>query len=1085
VDHDQGQLVMRAHPFPLLAITPFERPDLSLARAFDRHGAAVAVDLGRNRSRHAQVLEALGPLCARSSARTIGIRLPDQVQIAPAQAPAGVGFVVLGEPQHVQCWREHVPVIVQVTCEAEARAAIAAGAAGLIAKGEETGGRVGQGSAFILLQRILAIPETRDIPVWCQGGMGLHTAVAAMVGGACGVVLDSQLALLHCSTLPKQVKDVVEAMDGSETRVLGGYRVYSRPGTATVEKVDLEPDAVRAQLGNESLEGLLPIGQDASIARSIAAQYPNVETLLQAMRMRIAGHLRQAKQLLSLSEGSPLARAHRTRFPIAQGPMTRVSDTPEFAIAVAQNGALPFLALSLMSADVARRLLEKTRAAIGEQGWGVGVLGFAPPEILNPHLELIREFRPPVVLLAGGRPSQARALTEIGIAAYLHVPSPGLLDLFLKDGARHFVFEGRECGGHVGPRYSFVLWEQQIEQLLAFDRPEELHVYFAGGIHDARSAAMVAAIAAPLAARGAKVGVLMGTAYVTTEEAVRTGAIIPEFQQQVLCALDTALIETAPGHAVRCVPTGFIETFNLEKSRLQEQGLSSQQIWQTLETFSVGRLRVATKGVKRSGDTLIPTDRATQLSEGMYMIGQAATLCVEVQAMAALHRAVSVDSMALLNAYVLPAWPNEVRNEPVAIIGMECIFPGSLDVESFWTHILEGRDAVTEVPAERWNVDLYYREDPAGHKGKTPSKWGGFIGEVAFDPLLYGIPPQSLAAIEPAQLLSLEVARRALADAGYDEEHSFDREKVSVIFGAEAGMELSNAYAFRNSFGQYCGELPAQLDALLPNLTEDSFPGVLANVIAGRIANRLGLGGVNYSVDAACASSLTAIDLAVKELRGGTSDMVLAGGADFHNSINDFLMFASVKALSPSGRSRPFDSQADGICLGEGTAVVVLKRLSDAERDGDRIYAVIDAVAGSSDGKGLGLTAPRKEGQKRALERAYRQAARLPAEIGLVEAHGTGTVVGDRTELRTLTEVYSAGGAVQGQTVLGSVKSQIGHTKCAAGIAGLIKVAKALYHRVLPPTQHINTPTDFYRRANSPFVFNRTPRVWLDEHARR
>src|ERR1700716_1844308 len=266
---------MRAHPFPLLAITPFERPDLSLARAFDRHGAAVAVDLGRNCSRHAQVLEALGPLCARSPARTIGIRIADQVEIAPAQAPAGVGFVVLGEAQRVQFWREHVPVIVQVTCEAEARAAITAGAAGLIAKGEETGGRVGQGSAFILLQRILAIPETRDIPVWCQGGMGLHTAAAAMVGGACGIVLDGQLALLHESTLPKQVKDLVEAMDGSETRVLGGDRVYSRPGTAIVEKVDLEPHAVRAQLGNESLDELLPIGQDASIARSIAAQYPN------------------------------------------------------------------------------------------------------------------------------------------------------------------------------------------------------------------------------------------------------------------------------------------------------------------------------------------------------------------------------------------------------------------------------------------------------------------------------------------------------------------------------------------------------------------------------------------------------------------------------------------------------------------------------------------------------------------------------------------------------------------------------------------------------------------------------------------
>src|SRR6202011_5006006 len=465
-------------------------------------------------------------------------------------------------------------------------------------------------------------------------------------------------------------------------------------------------------------------------------------------------------------------------------------------------------------------------------------------------------------------------------------------------------------------------------------------------------------------------------------------------------------------------------------------------------------------------------------------IGQAAALCVDVKTMASLHRVVSVDSTALLQACRAPSLPRAEFDEPIGIIGMECIFPGSPDVESFWANILEGRDLITEVPAERWNTELYYRKGSIAEKGKTPSKWGGFIDEIAFDPLQYGIPPQSLAAIEPVQLLSLEVASRALADAGYGEERHFDGEKSSVIFGAEAGMELSNACAFRNPFAQDGAELPPQLDAALPDLTEDSSPGVLANVIAGRIANRLDLKGVNYSVDAACASSLTAIELAVKELRSGNSDMVLAGGADFHNGINDFLMFASVKALSPSGRCRSFDADADGVCLGEGIGVVVLKRLSDAERDGDRIYAVIEGIAGSSDGRGLGLTAPRKEGQKRALERAYWQAGQLPASVGLVEAHGTGTVVGDRTELKTLTEIYNAGGAVAGQAGLGSVKSQIGHTKCAAGIAGLIKVAKALYHRVLPPTQNINAPTDWYRRANSPFAFYTAPRVWLDEHAR-
>ncbi|MBP9800450.1 MAG: SDR family NAD(P)-dependent oxidoreductase, partial [Sterolibacterium sp.] len=580
------------------------------------------------------------------------------------------------------------------------------------------------------------------------------------------------------------------------------------------------------------------------------------------------------------------------------------------------------------------------------------------------------------------------------------------------------------------------------------------------------------------AARGARIGVLMGSAYITTHEAVRCGAVNAHFQKKVLEDSDTVLLETAPGHATRCLRSGFVDQFNAEKQRLQAAGQDLQSVWSALENLNVGRLRIAAKGVRREGDKLVKVNAKGQAAEGMYMIGQLVALRHAAVSMLELHRGVSSGALARLGQCVPPALPKAAQAEPVAVVGMSCIYPGSPDLESYWANIVEGRNLVGEVPADRWNVDLYYQAGVAG-RGKTPSKWGGFIDEIPFDPLRYGIPPQSLAAIEPVQLLSLEVASRALQDAGYGEgARYFDREKVSVIFGAESGMDLSNAYVFRNSYAQYLGEMPAELDAVLPDLTEDSFPGVLVNVISGRIANRLGLGGVNYSVDAACASSLTAIEVAVKELRSGSSDMVLAGGADFHNSINDFLMFASVKALSPSGSCRSFDDAADGICLGEGVGVVVLKRLSDAQRDGDRVYAVINGIAGSSDGKGLGLTAPRKEGQKRALERAYWQAGVLPGAVGLVEAHGTGTVVGDRTELQTLTEIYNAGGALPLAAGLGSVKSQIGHTKCAAGIAGFIKIAKALYHRVLPPTIGIEKPNAGYDVAHSPFRLNATAQPW-------
>ncbi|MEN0057018.1 MAG: acyltransferase domain-containing protein, partial [Mucilaginibacter sp.] len=304
---------------------------------------------------------------------------------------------------------------------------------------------------------------------------------------------------------------------------------------------------------------------------------------------------------------------------------------------------------------------------------------------------------------------------------------------------------------------------------------------------------------------------------------------------------------------------------------------------------------------------------------------------------------------------------------------------------------------------------------------------------------------------------------------------------MSVIIGAEGGNDLANSYSFRGYFKQVFGEIPAEVDAMLPKTTEDSFPGILANVISGRITNRMDFGGRNFTVDAACGSSLAALDLACQELFLEKSDMVLAGGADLHNGINDYLMFSSTHALSRKGRCATFDGEADGIALGEGIAMVVLKRHEDALRDGNRVYAVIKGVGGSSDGKALGLTAPRKIGQVRALERAYAQAGITPSLLGLVEAHGTGTVVGDKTELSALTDMLNQSGALTGQTHLGSVKTQIGHTKCAAGLAGLIKASLAVYHGIKPPTINLKTPNAYYNPETSPFAFHTEAGLWMDE----
>ncbi|MGA6154002.1 SDR family NAD(P)-dependent oxidoreductase [Stenotrophomonas sp. NPDC087984] len=1109
---DAGDLV--------IGITPFGEPDARLAAAVSRAGGLGVLDLGTTGREARQAWEDIGEWVADGR---YGVRAAAGCRLTPADLPdapatggpeggaPGPHTVVLGvdSPWPVEAVSDRCRVLAEVTDLDEALEAVRAGVHGLIARGSEGGGRIGTLGTFVLLQRLLADPRV-PLPVWACGGIGPHTAAASVLGGAAGVVLDTQLALLAESGLPEDRAAVIRSMDGSETTVLDGHRVLRRRGRAT-----------------QHIQPSLTVGQDGFLAAQFAEGWRDVGRTVRGITdaIREAAHeaVRNGSAVTALRPGAPLSTRLGTRLPIAQGPMTRVSDQGGFACAVAAGGALPFIALALAGREQARTMLEEAAAALDGRPWGVGVLGFAPEEIRNAQLEAVREIRPSHAIIAGGRPSQAKALERDGIATYLHVPSPGLLRQFLQAGARRFVFEGSECGGHVGPRNSFPLWEAQIavvEDFLDDTAHDPRHtantdgtdaadstdgtdgagieILFAGGVHDERSAAMVAALAAPLTRRGVAVGSLMGTAYLFTEEAVAHGAVQPLFQRHVVAAEHTVLLETAPGHATRCVPSPFTESFDTVRERLRNEGLPDREVWERLERLNVGRLRIASKGMDRGSDgALTSVDEEHQLSGGMFMAGQVAVLRSATTTIGALHHAVGPGAADFLTARAEAVCERlGVASDPVAaeapapldvaVVGMACMFPQAPDLASFWANVVGGVDAVTEVPAERWDPAVHYTGDK---DGASASKWGGFLPPVPFDPLRYGIPPASLGSIEPVQLLALEAARRALDDAGYgapgDGGRTFDRSRASVVFGAEAGSDLSNAQTLRAVLPRYVREVPRDLVDQLPRLTEDSFPGMLANVISGRIANRLDLGGANYTVDAACASSLAAVDVACKELTAGTSDLVLCGGADLHNGINDYVLFSSVHALSPTGRSRTFDSSADGIALGEGVACVVLKRLADAERDGDRVYGVIKGVGSSSDGRSLGLTAPRPEGQRAALERAYANAHLSPADVGLIEAHGTGTVVGDRTELTVLGEVFTDAGAAPGACALGSVKSQIGHTKCAAGLAGLVKAAMALYKGITPPTLHLTRPNEAWDADRSPFAFHTRARPWAATPAER
>jgi acyl transferase domain-containing protein len=435
----------------------------------------------------------------------------------------------------------------------------------------------------------------------------------------------------------------------------------------------------------------------------------------------------------------------------------------------------------------------------------------------------------------------------------------------------------------------------------------------------------------------------------------------------------------------------------------------------------------------------------------------------------------------------------------LAIVGMGCLFPKADNLTAYWANIREGVDAITEIPATHWRPEDYFSSDP-----KTPDhtygRRGGFLEPYPFNPMAFGMPPSTLEGTDSSQLLGMVAAQQAMEDAGYGASRSFNRDRVSVILGVTGAMELVIPLGARlghpvwRKAMQEAGVPSHQIEEAVQRISdayvpwqEASFPGLLGNVVAGRVSKHLDLGGTNCVVDAACASALSAVHLAAMELSTGHADMVITGGVDTFNDIFMYMCFSKTPALSPTGDSKPFDSNGDGTILGEGLGVVVLKRLEDAERDGDRIYAVIRGIGSSSDGKGDAIYAPSAAGQQEALESTYSIAGVTPDTIELLEAHGTGTKVGDAVEARALKAVYGATDRAGAWCALGSVKSQIGHTKAAAGAAGLIKATLALHHKVLPPTIKVKQPLPEVAPGTSPFYVNTEKRPWAANpaHPRR
>ncbi|MEO8693821.1 MAG: beta-ketoacyl synthase N-terminal-like domain-containing protein [Acidimicrobiales bacterium] len=398
--------------------------------------------------------------------------------------------------------------------------------------------------------------------------------------------------------------------------------------------------------------------------------------------------------------------------------------------------------------------------------------------------------------------------------------------------------------------------------------------------------------------------------------------------------------------------------------------------------------------------------------------------------------------------------------EPIAIVGMGLRFPGGVtDPDTFWQQLWSGTDAITEVPAERWAVDELYDADPDA-VGRISTRFGGFVDGIdQFDASFFGISPREAESMDPQQRLLLEVTWEALERSGTSPDE---------LFGGNTGIFLG----ISNS--DYLRMLLADRDQIDAYTTT----GNALSVAAGRLSYVLGVQGPAVSIDTACSSSLVAVHLAAQALRNGETDLALAGGVNLILAPELSINFSRARMLAPDGRCKTFDESADGYVRAEGCAMIVLKRLRDAQVDDDHILAVVRGSAVSQDGRSGGLTAPNGPSQEKVVAAALAAAGVAANEVGYVEAHGTGTPLGDPIEVRALGAVLCRGRSHDQPLLLGSVKTNVGHMEAAAGIGGLIKLVLMLEHQAIPPHLHLNTLSGYIASENLPIAVPTQPMPW-------
>ncbi|MFX1364768.1 MAG: SDR family NAD(P)-dependent oxidoreductase [Promethearchaeota archaeon] len=1023
-----------------------------------------------------------------------------------------------------------------------------------LVKGNEAGGIVGRKNSFILIQEF----QKAGLSFIIQGGFGVYTICTAFIGGAIGVVLESQLYLLPESPLSQEYKNYIKTIDVNDFYLIQetsiyNYRLIGKLANKSIRLIkELEQkdfmkldkdfnndyqtlkyrffqeitkilDNLQIPSDADPKHSLLSSDHGICFANYILNKFHNLENFLNNLIKIIKNQIKNSVEHWPFAINSEFAKKLGIIYPIIQGPMANVSDKLDFAKKIADNGALPILALGgLLSDETSKLLSASNEYFLSEKPYGCGIIGLDVVKTRrDEHLRCISKFGPKITLIAAGTIDLGVQIKNSGNIILIHTPVLTMFKEAIKKKLDYVILEGSECGGHFGILSSLILWESILEYIDANEKnfTEKVNIVFAGGIINEVSSAMVAGMIGNHLDL-INPGIQMGTAYLLSEEIVSTKALSPKYQEILLNSSSTHVIGTTVNTRARVIPNEFShQTIERELSR-KAQGISISQRKELYEKENLGALRIASRAEiwndnheeGKGTSQFIPISTEDQLTKGAFMTGDSISFQKSIRTIPQIHydiieggskfiRKTSSQVLCLTSEKKSLDFDKEEQNKmsnenKIAVVGLGGLFPDAENIQQYWDNIINKKYSITEVPKDRWDPDIYYDKDPSSID-KTYTKIGGFVKNFEFKSIKYRIPPKIAERMDFVQKWAIITAEEALIDAGYPTDGK-QRLPIAVIVGNSLGGDNQRLTTKRIHFNEVkyrINEASSQmilnqeekeklLDFLeekiisqIPVINEDTMPGELSNIIAGRVANVFNLTGKNMTTDAACASSLAAVDTAVKGLLLKDYDIVLAGGVDSSVDPQTYIKFCKIGALSEDG-SYPFDARANGFVIGEGAGFIVLKRLEDAIQDKNKIYAIISGCGASSDGKGKGITAPNPDGQKLAIQRALENSNLNQSDLQYLECHGTSTAVGDVAELEVLNKVFSERDLNQ-KLAIGSVKSQIGHLKSAAGIAAIIKTVLALHNKIIPPSINISTLNPAIDWSTSTYYVNTEPKEWL------